>query len=101
MRLDWGWVMLFKRFISDLLTVTFCSGIYSSNIFAFVLISPEKPILPVSPEQPEITFNWDGRSPTLKNKGNYRGGIYQDLSDTELFEPVSYTHLTLPTNREV
>ena len=41
---------------------------------------------------------------TFENEGMTRSaimGVYSELAGTYVYGPVSYTHLTLPTNREV
>ncbi|MBC7660010.1 MAG: matrixin family metalloprotease [Chitinophagaceae bacterium] len=56
------------------------------SLKAFVHISPSKPHLPVSPNNPTITFQWNGSAPVLSDKGDVFDGIYADSSDTELME---------------
>lgn len=48
----------------------------------YVLLSSHKAILPVTPESPQIDFVWDGVAPTIKEKADFKGGIYADLDDT-------------------
>jgi hypothetical protein len=49
----------------------------------FVLLSSTTATLPVTPENPTITFVWNGTAPSTKEKGEYRDGAYQDLDDVE------------------
>lgn len=53
---------------------------------AFVLLSgPEEARLPVIPEQPEISFIYENRAPTINNKEEFEDGRYKDMSDDQLF----------------
>lgn len=47
----------------------------------FVLLSSDKATLPVTMEQPGITFRWDGKAPTIKEKDKYHNGEFSSLDD--------------------
>jgi len=47
----------------------------------FVLLSSTKATLPVSPAAPTIEFVWDGSYPSIKDKSQFKDGIYEDLDD--------------------
>src|SRR5690606_27156493 len=51
----------------------------------FVLLSPDKATLEVTPEAPEVVFIWNGQTPEIDAKDEYRGGNFQDLSDEDFF----------------
>lgn len=52
---------------------------------AFVHVSADKPRLPSSLNDPEVLFYWDGSLPSIKDKGEFEGGVYQELEDSEFF----------------
>ena len=58
----------------------------STSAQGFVHINSVKPHLPVSPESPTVTFQWNGDSPTLSDKGEVFDGLYASLPDAELME---------------
>jgi len=49
----------------------------------FVLLSSTKATLDSTPEAPEVQFVWNGGAPVIEKKDEFKGGIYQDLDDTE------------------
>ncbi len=53
---------------------------------AYVLLSSKKATLPVNPTNATITFDWDGKSPTIKDKEKFSDGIYANLDDTAFME---------------
>lgn len=61
-----------------------CLFFGAPEAWAFVHISPLKPHLPVSPEQPTIRFQWNGDAPQLAKKNEVFGGLYANSSDYEL-----------------
>jgi hypothetical protein len=71
-----------KMILGILLPLVFLS----EPLLAFVHISGAKPHLPVSPEQPNITFQWNGDAPSLSHKDEVFEGIYANASDSELME---------------
>lgn len=57
----------------------------SSSVFAFTFVSgPNEAKLPVSSDNPQITFHWNGSWPSIKKKDEYQGGIYADLDDEDM-----------------
>jgi hypothetical protein len=56
----------------------------SSPALAFVHISQLKPRLPVSPENPTVTFLWNGDAPDLTEKEDVLDGSFADSSDQDL-----------------
>lgn len=56
----------------------------SSKALAFVHISQLKPRLPISPEQPTITFYWNGDAPSLSDKEAVLEGTMADASDQDV-----------------
>lgn len=74
--------MTFKSLLGILLPF----ALFSESLFAFVHISAVKPHLPVSPEHPNIIFQWNGDAPSLSKKAEVFDGIYADASDDELME---------------
>ncbi|MBC7531805.1 MAG: matrixin family metalloprotease [Oligoflexus sp.] len=61
-----------------------CGLVWSGVASAFVHISSVKPHLPVSPEHPRITFQWNGDAPKLSEKEKVFDGLYAESSDAEL-----------------
>lgn len=57
-------------------------------LMGFVLLRSEVARLPVSPESPTLTFNWDGKAPSISEKEKFEGGKYADLQDKEFMEAV-------------
>lgn len=54
----------------------------SPMLSGYVLLSSNKAVLPVTPENPQIDFVWDGSAPSIKAKDKFKDGIYADLDDT-------------------
>lgn len=59
---------------------------WGTTAAGFVHISRDKPRLPVTRDQPTLTFHWNNTSPNIKDKGGIEGGIFADYSDQDLFE---------------
>ncbi|RYZ57408.1 MAG: matrixin family metalloprotease [Proteobacteria bacterium] len=71
---------------SILILLLFAFILPSESLFAFVHISAVKPHLPVSPEHPNIIFQWNGDAPSLSKKSEVFDGAYAESSDNELME---------------
>jgi hypothetical protein len=56
----------------------------SSPALAFVHISQLKPRLPVNPNNPTVTFLWNGDAPELTEKEDVLDGSFADSSDQDL-----------------
>lgn len=56
----------------------------SSPALAFVHISQLKPRLPVNPDNPAVTFLWNGDAPELTEKEDVLDGSFADSSDQDL-----------------
>ncbi len=87
-----------------------CVGMFSTG-FTFVANPPAK--LPATPENPTVTFIWDGRVPPLDEKDSFRAGVFADQSDEQVMEALiteamatwsnvrgSYLRLNLSTDTE-
>ncbi|RZA21053.1 MAG: matrixin family metalloprotease [Proteobacteria bacterium] len=80
--------MKFKIF---LLACIFLSPWIPSNLaLAFVHINSVKPHLPVSPESPTITFQWNGEAPPLGDKSEVLDGVYAYASDSQMMEALLF-----------
>ena len=54
--------------------------------FGFVLLSgPEEARLNVIPEAPEVSFIYQNKAPTIKDKADFEDGRYKDMTDDQLF----------------
>ncbi len=69
-------------------------ALVSSPASAFVHISQLKPRLPVSPENPSVTFFWNGDAPNLTEKEEVLDGSFANSSDQDLMAAL----LTLAMN---
>jgi hypothetical protein len=54
----------------------------------FVLLQAHKATLPVTPDEPNPSFVWDGKAPSIDEKADFLGGKYAELDDTAFMERV-------------
>ncbi len=73
------------RFIPKWVIAVYLCFSVTPIAFSFVLLDGlQKPVLPVSEDNPVITFHWDGKAPGLKDKDKVLEGNYAFASDAEL-----------------
>ncbi|WP_141733596.1 matrixin family metalloprotease [Oligoflexus tunisiensis] len=73
-------------------------ALFSQPAFSFVHISQLKPRLPVSPQNPTLTFVWNGDAPELTEKGEVLDGNFADSSDQDLMAALLTTAMNTWTN---
>lgn len=74
------------------------TALISTQASAFVHISQLKPRLPVSPEQPQITFLWNGDAPPLTEKDGVADGAFAESDDVQLMEALLHIAVNTWTN---
>ncbi|MDQ3232472.1 MAG: matrixin family metalloprotease [Pseudobdellovibrionaceae bacterium] len=70
----------------------------STPALSFVHISQLKPRLPVSPDQPTVTFLWNGDAPNLTEKEDVLDGSFADSSDQDLMAALLTTAMNTWNN---
>jgi hypothetical protein len=73
-------------------------ALVSQPAFSFVHISQLKPRLPVSPQNPVVTFVWNGDAPRLTEKGKVLDGVFVDSSDQDLMAALLTTAMNTWNN---
>ncbi len=57
------------------------------NAVAFTFFSgPLESKLPVNVDEPEVEFLWNGTAPGIKDREDYKDGLYAELSDEQIME---------------
>jgi len=54
----------------------------------FVLLKNIEAKLPVSPQNPTLTFTWDGKFPKITAKEKFKDGLYQALDDAAFMQQI-------------
>lgn len=61
--------------------------LFSSPSFSFVLLSgPEEAKLPISYEQPVLTFHWDESAPPIEEKEELNSGLWTNYTNSDYME---------------
>lgn len=79
-------MQLKTRKIFQILVLGVCTLSFAPPLPAFVLINGiTEARLDVSPDQPIVTFFWNGSAPSIKKKEEFAGGAYAALDDQDFF----------------